>query len=1142
MKQISNALRLAATDLSNNLLCAHLTTLDLEVARNSRQAPEWSAPDAEVMRQRGLAHEDSYVAHLAAAGVSITDLKNEPEASLVQETHNAMRQGVAAIVQGALQDGRWYGRIDVLLKVAKPSDLGPWSYEVCDCKLAVETKAATILQLSLYSDLVKSVQGKLPKLMHVIPPGTRFIPESHRVLDFSAFHRTQRLHLESVVDADERYDSYPEPIGHCELCRWGAQCRSQRRDDDHLSLVAGITKLQRKELTDWNVNTRTELGNLVLPLSQKPKRGSQEGFVRVREQARIQVSAEREGKSLFEVFPPSDTHGFAMLPEASIKDVYLDFEGDPFVGTTGREYLFGLGCDTHGVLDYAHYWALSEAEEKKGFEWTIDLIMQRWREDPFMHVFHFGAYEPSAFKRLMGKYASREDEVDRMLRAGLMIDLHAVLKRSMRAGVEQYSLKAMEPFHGFTRVVPLNNAATAMRTVQHALELSRVAGLDEEVKKLVKDYNEDDCWSTRSLRIWLERERSTELKRGISYSRPISLNGPAPTTVSDRQQKTLDLAEALRKTLPSEQADRSEEDNAVWLLANLLDWHRRESKADWWEFFRLGELVEDELIDERGAVSGLRYISTSSVLRQIPTDIYNFPVQDCELKIGDEVRTKTGKFGQIVQLDMSNRLVHIKKTKKTASDHPTCVYVDPTGPNTDVLADSLLRLGEWVQSNGISSEGPFKAARSLLLRLPPKFSSGTVLGATKRSDDAEYARSLASDLDQSVLAIQGPPGSGKTYTASRMICELLKQGKKVGITANSHKVIANLLEAVLDAASEAGISDLPCHQKVSELPSSPLRGVTYTTDNWATLVALQSGCHLAAGTAWMWARPDFCGSVDVLFIDEAGQMSLANVLAVAQCAKSLVLLGDPQQLEQPIKGSHPEGAELSALQHLLLDRRTLPPDLGLFLEHTWRLHPAICSFTSEAFYDGRLTSVSGLELQTVDGAPFLEIPGLYFVEVEHQGNRTRSAEELATISSLVTALRGASCTVTDRVGNARPLSEQDILIVAPYNAQVTELMAALPTARVGTVDKFQGQEAPIAIYSLTASSSEDAPRGMEFLYSPNRLNVATSRAKSIAIIVGTAALLHPECTTPRQMQLANNFCRFAELASRLTYVGGVLTR
>src|SRR6185437_11993423 len=234
-----------------------------------------------------------------------------------------------------------------------------------------------------------------------------------------------------------------------------------------------------------------------------------------------------------------------------------------------------------------------------------------------------------------------------------------------------------------------------------------------------------------------------------------------------------------------------------------------------------------------------------------------------------------------------------------------------------------------------------------------------------------------------------------------------------------------------------------------------------------------------------------------LIVDEAGQMALANVLAVAQSAKSVVLLGDPQQLEQPLRGSHPDGAELSALEHFLNGAKTIPPERGLFLERTWRLHPELCRFTSEVFYENRLASREGLQLQKIEGHPWLSNSHLWWVPVQHSGNQSAAEEEVEAVASLVKSLLGAGVTWTDDEGARRPLELTDILIVAPYNAQVFDLRESIPGGAIGTVDKFQGQQAPVVIYSLATSSPEDAPRGMEFLYSLNRLNVATSRAQTM---------------------------------------------
>jgi uncharacterized protein len=391
---------------------------------------------------------------------------------------------------------------------------------------------------------------------------------------------------------------------------------------------------------------------------------------------------------------------------------------------------------------------------------------------------------------------------------------------------------------------------------------------------------------------------------------------------------------------------------------------------------------------------------------------------------------------------------------------------------------------------------------------------------------------VAPHLDGGVLPIQGPPGAGKTHTGARMICTLAQSGKKIGITANSHKVIRNILDKVIEAANEADVS-VQCIQKASEKePNIP--GLQFTTDNAALLAAIRTTCQVAGGTAWLWARPDAFASVDVLFIDEAAQMSLANVLAVSQAAKSIVLLGDPRQLEEPMQGSHPEGTDVSALDHILGVHATIPADRGLFLEETWRLHPDICAFTSELFYESRLRSRAGLDLQKIKSDSRVGGVGLRFLPVIHEGNQSSSPEEAEVIRDLVDEILASNPTWIDREGNEAAIGLNDILIIAPYNAQVFELQQRIAGAKIGTVDKFQGQEAPIVIYSMTTSSHADAPRGMEFLYSSNRLNVATSRARCVCVLVGSPAAFEAECRTPRQMQLINAFCRYLEMATSIT--------
>jgi len=501
MKNLGGTIRLAATDLSNHLFCGHLTALNVSETRGERIAPPVRAPHLVVIQQRGLDHEQAYIARLVSEGFSITnvdDRKNDVDS--VAETLNAMVAGVDVIVQGALKNDRWFGRPDVLRRIEVPSKFGPWSYEPYDCKLARETKAATILQLSHYAALLAIAQGYEPETMYVVPPSTDFRVEPYRVLDYAAYYRSVKVRLEKA--AAKEHQTLPEPNEHCDVCRWWPDCNRQWRLEDHLSLTAGINRLQRKQLLEWEIPTVEALSRLTVPLVNRPRHGSKDGYVRIREQARVQVSARYQKQPVHELLPVEPGRGLTRLPEPSPGDISFDLESDPFVGTHGLEYLFGFTVQSaDGRIIYHRRWALSAAEEKAAFEWFVDFAMEQWQSFPSMHIYHYSPKEPSTLKTLMGRYATREDAIDRMLRAGVLVDLHSVTKQSVRASVEKYSLKALEEFHGFKRSVLLDEAKAAMRLVEHGLELGRVTEIDAAICKTVEGYNADDCRSTLSLRV-----------------------------------------------------------------------------------------------------------------------------------------------------------------------------------------------------------------------------------------------------------------------------------------------------------------------------------------------------------------------------------------------------------------------------------------------------------------------------------------------------------------------------------------------------------------------------------------------------------------------------------------------------------------
>jgi hypothetical protein len=567
------------------------------------------------------------------------------------------------------------------------------------------------------------------------------------------------------------------------------------------------------------------------------------------------------------------------------------------------------------------------------------------------------------------------------------------------------------------------------------------------------------------------------------------------------------------------------EQHARWLLAYLLDWNRREQKAAWWEHFRLCELSADELLDERRGLSGLTFVGRMGGRAKNPIDRYSFPPQENEIR-GQESLYEVGgrKLGSIDAI--GDDWVEIKKRQDSVDIHPAAVFAPETILGVQVLEDSLERVATYVADHGMGGEGPYLAARDLLTRASPRLGGQAI--ETPGESTLESALRVAHALRGGVFPIQGPPGAGKTFAGARMICRLVAEGRTVGVTANSHQVIRNLLNAVIVAAVEMGIA-LDCAQKPKEKePDQP--NLRFISKNRDLLDSIGHGCDVAGATAWFWAAPDAADSVDILFIDEAAQMSLANVLAASQAARTVVLLGDPQQLEQPMRGSHPEGTDVSALHHLLHGEQTIREDRGLFLAETWRLHPDICRFTSELFYEGRLYSHPGLDRQRIQSPGRFSGSGLRYLGVPTSGNQSSSPEEADAVRGIVEELLASGATWTDARGVEQSLTLNDILVIAPYNAQVLEIHERLLDAHVGTVDKFQGQEAAIVIYSLTTSSFADAPRGMEFLYSLNRLNVATSRAKCLCILVASPAIFEAECRTPRQMQLANAFCRYLEMA------------
>jgi len=1135
-------LNLFASDLQNFLACKRITFLDHEVAKGNLKKPDYNSPSAAILQKLGNEHEENYIKHLESQGRQVIRLEKRDDSKRAHdETVNAMKAGYDIIAQPRMNLGKWGGYADILIKRNGTSKLGGYYYEVQDTKLSQTTKAATILQLSLYTEMVNAIQGPFAKVIGVIKPGDPFEKEELKIAEFEAYYRFIKKQFEDIMEEGIE-EAYPLPVEKCSICPWWKSCRGKWLADDHLSLVAGLQRSHTKILNEHGIETVEGYAKEPKSIPEKPSTGSLETYDKLHGQAKVQVEG-RSKKDYYELRQEwfrkteenTEDKGLNKLPPPNDGDIYFDFEGDHFYPGGGLEYLFGytLFNPSSKAHEYHKKWALDRTEEKTAFEDFMKFLASHEKSYPDFHIYHFAPYEPAAIARLASRHALNEVEVDDLLRKKKFVDLHRVIKESMQVAVERYSLKDLEAFAGFTRTLDLQTASEARRKLGAALNLDMLDRITEEDKNAVEEYNKDDCLATLKLHQWLEDIFQKE-KDLYGFSRPELVEGEVSEKIRDREQRALDLYDALLNELPEDK--ESDDYKAKWLLLNSISYYRREERMGWFEFYRLRKLQPDELIEEKGAVAYLIYLETlpKKPRERNPVHRYSFPQQEVAsdfTKIGTSVvdtdslfaGTIKGYDGQKRWIDISTKDENFKRTLTIQADVSSLMNQNIS------LEKSLHSYVEYVTSNGFT--GNHQCVHHLLLRQAPALENEDSFLQRKAGEDLkDYTYSTLKKMDQSVLPIQGPPGSGKTYLGALMIMRLVNDGKKIGVCALSHRAIQNVIEKVKEHAKDEKLKIEAIHynSRTMDAPDD----YEIVSNKQKAVQEVMNG-KLTGGTVYFWASDSLDQQLDYLFIDEAGQLSLNQIISAAKAAKNLVLLGDPQQLEQPQQGAHPENSDISGLQHLLGDEDTIASDKGIFLDTTWRLPESICQFTSTLYYDGKLQSHSDTSNQNLTGSKQFPNPGLYYVPVSHDGKQNQSEEEIEVVEKIIDQLLKEKCNWTDREGKRHLLTKKDFRVVAPYNVQVDALKDRLPDVQVGTVDKFQGQEAPIVIYSMTSSSCEEAPRGMGFLLDPHRMNVATSRAQCLSILVANEKLFEPECHSIDQMRMANGMCMYREIANQV---------
>ena len=1122
----------SATDLVGFLECEHLTALDGRAVDEPALRAQRCAMDesAQLIADNGDQHERRYLAGIRERGLQVLDmaeLGGEID-ERVERTLQAMRDGVQVVYQATLRDGCWIGHADFLRRVdGAPSSLGNWRYEVIDTKLARSPKAKFLIQLAFYSDLVSKVQGIAPERMYVVlGDGSE---RSFRVLDYAHYFNALRTRFEDAVDgfrAKSREPKYPAPCEHCDLCHWRERCEARRLADDHLSQVAGITRVQTQRLELAGVNTMEALA--ALPADQPIARVQGETLQKLRSQAGLQVQARHTGERRVEILPldVDGRRGFFRLPEPNEGDLYFDMEGNP-LDDGGLEYLFGVWYREGSAWAFKAFWAHNRSEEKRAFEGFMDFVHERRRQYPRSHVYHYASYEETALKRLAGQHATRVSVVDDLLRHGVLVDLYKVVREALRISEPSYSIKYVEHFYRPARDGDVKTAGASIVYYERWRETGEPQLLVD-----IESYNRDDVESTWQLHDWLLGQRPGDMP----WKKPVQVEAvedEGTDSVSDEvraHEARLDrYREALVDPLPTDSGQWTSAQRVSSLTWELLDFHRRAAKPGWWSVFARMDMTEDELFDDPECLAGLTLDATEPPRRVARSTLYTYvvPEQETKLANGDGcTRCDTGESLGSLTFDEATRRVQLKVGPRKAP-LPDRLSLGPSGPiDAKGITAALFRFADaW-----LAADSRYAASEQLLRRDIPRL-HGKLPGQFILEPAIDVTRACVAavrTLDNSHLYVQGPPGAGKTYTGSRMIAALLADGFRVGIMSNGHKAINHLMSGALREARRQGTTVRAvkkCSRQNADselhLDGIPVDNVAVNGDVWA------SGAQLIGGTAWLFSDPDGDQTLDYLFVDEAGQVALANLVAAGTCAKNIVLLGDQMQLSQPVQGVHPGRSGDSALDYLLDGAATIAPDRGIFLETTWRMHPDVCRFISDAVYDGRLQPQEANERRLLvlgpDAHALLKPAGIVHAPVHHSGRSQRSEEEAQLVGELYASALKQHC--VDEDGSTRPMTAENVLVVAPYNSQVNLLRRVLPEgARVGTVDKFQGQEAELVIVSMTTSSEQDLPRNIEFLYSRNRLNVAVSRARCLAIVVANPALMAIKCRTPEQMSLVNTLC------------------
>jgi len=1110
------------------LACAHFLTLRHEVDSGVREpSPNMFNEMADMLLQKGLDHETAILEQYRSGGREVFVVPDrdphESFAGWVARVGDVLGAGHDVIFQMPFVHDGIRGVADFLERVVDVE--GDATYEPVDAKLARNAaKPGHVLQLCFYAEAIAAQTGRMPERVHIeLGSGER---ETIRVDDVLAYWRRLRGRLAALIAQPPTEQTKPEPCDHCVFCEFEQVCDAEWREADSLVHVAGVRRADRASLEADNVDTIAALAALEREVPELDT----ERVARMVRQASLQVQARNAPASdpppfeLLQRFEPqtpdlsdadiepaeSELTGFAALPAPDDGDVFLDFEGHPFWNAdVGLFFLFGLiERDGSGQWRFKTFWAHDQAEEAQATQDLVTYLTERRQRFPHMHVYHYNHTERTSLVRLAADHGVVETELGHLIDTGMFIDLFPVVTGAIQAGVESYGLKHIERLTDYERSHDIDGGAGAVVEYEHWTKDRAQARLDR-----IARYNEDDVRATMAVRDWLIEQRPEDVDWRDAVLEPVVKDEELDERIEALHAFGLGTDEHL--------------------MGDLLGYWRRERRVVAADCRRLSMADEHDQFESLGAIARLsfegfedRYSEKTGKKLKWPVAVFSFPHQPLDPDIGPRskmvlaITEQEWAFFELADIDRAagtleiswNQAMIDRGTIPTSLVH----FVNfPEGAKLVALCD----LADQMLAGDATAVG-----HAILRNDPARFTPGEGPDGGVFGGGYTEICGWAPHLDRSFVPIQGPPGTGKTFTAAHVVLTLVEAGKRVGVTAMSHKAIDNLMEAVADRFAKEDVE----LRAVRKAVGGSVDGVDYINDNSKCAAGPYD---VIAGTSWLFASEAMRSApVDVLVIDEAGQLGLADTLSASISASNVLLLGDPQQLPQVAQASHPNRSGVSALEHLLgEDRRTVAPDRGVLLDVTWRMHPDVSGFISDVMYEGKLTSEASCAGQTTSAGT-----GLRWIRVEHDANSTESPEEATIVVATIAELIGTNW--TDQDCDTRPLATTDFIVVTPYNDHrrlIESALAANPATagvEVGTVDRFQGREAAVVLFSMATSSAEFMPRTADFLFSKNRLNVAISRARCLAYLICSEGLLDTTARTVEEMELISALCSFAERA------------